>query len=192
MSSINLLPKTFDSKYKEASAKKIASSVSFLMVAISIVVYVCLYINSYNISKKIEVLNSNTSKVDKELNEEISNNELLSVEIRGESTKLILEKHVYFTKVVGVIQNNLIDEVYLNSLNVSYDDSKGLTFDFDGIAKNYSSVADQLSIFKNLPLIKDTQIKEISVNKTGLLDFGCSLEIEESILFYEDKRDVFN
>ncbi len=192
MPSINLLPKNFDSKYKEASAKKIASSVSFLMVAISIAIYVCLYINSYNISKEIEVLNSNISEVDKKLDEEISNNELLSVEIRGESTKLILEKHVYFTKAIGIIQDNLIDEVYLNSLDISYDDSEGLTFDFDGIAKNYSFVANQLSIFKNLPLIKDTQIKEISVNETGLLDFNCSLEMEESILFYESKKDNFN
>ena len=189
MSSINLLPKTFDSRYKEVGARKIAFAISFLMVAISIVIYVYLYVNNYSISKEIEVLNSSISEVDKKLNEEISNNELLSVEIKGENTKLILEKHVYFTNAVGIIQNNLIDEIYLNSLNVSYSNDKNLTFDFNGVAKNYSSIASQLSIFKNLPLVKDTQIKEISVNETGLLDFNCSLKMEESILFYEGKKD---
>lgn len=185
MSSINLLPKTFDSKYKEVGARKVVSFISFLMVVISVVIYVCLYVNNYNVSKEIEVLNSSISEVDKKLNEEISNNELLSVEIKGENTKLILEKHVYFTKAVGIIQNNLTDEIYLNSLNISYDGDRGLVFDFNGIAKNYSSVASQLSIFKNLPLIKDTQIKEISVNEIGLLDFNCSLKVEESVLFYK-------
>lgn len=185
MSSINLLPKTFGSKYREVGARKIASLVSFLMIAISIVVCAYLYISNHNISKEIELLNSNISKADEKLNEEISNNKLLSVEIRGENTRLILENHVYFTKVIGVIQNNLIDEAYLNSMSISYSNSKDLVFNFDGVAKDYSSVASQLSVFKNLPLIKDTQIEKISINKMGLLDFNCNLKIEESILFYE-------
>lgn len=189
MSSINLLPKTFDSKYKEVGAKRIASFISFLMVAISLVIYACLYINSYNISKEIEVLSSDISEVDKRLDEEISGNELLSVEIKGKNTKFILEKHVYFTKAIGVIQNNLIDEIYLNFLNISHSGDKGLVFDFNGVAKNYSFIANQLSIFKNLPLIKDTQIKKILVNETGALDFNCSLEMEEDILFYEGGGD---
>lgn len=192
MTSINLLPKAFDYKYREKNAKKIASLVSFLMIMISVVVYAYLFVNNRNLSEKVNALSLGISENEKKIKEEIANNKLLYVEITGKNAGLILEKHTYFTKAIGIVQDNLIDEIYLDSLDTFYDDKKGLAFNFNGIARDYSAVANQLAAFKKLPLIEDAQIKSISANKMGLLDFSCDLKIKENVLFYEDKKDSFD
>ena len=187
MSSINLLPEAFSSKYREKNVKKISPFISFLMLAIVIVIYAYLYANDHNSSQKVMALSFNIANIEKQIEEEVTNNKLLSVEVKGRSAELILANHSYFTKVTKLIQENLIDEAYLNSLDILNNDKK-LIFNFKGISKDYSVGANQLSVFKSSPLIKSVQIEEISVNEMGLLEFSCSLNLEEKVLLYKNEE----
>jgi len=188
MPSINLLPKDF--KFKNAGnqkqSNKLVFVVSVLIVMIPVVFFTGLYFLNRNSLEEIENLNREVKATEEEIEKKFSNTELLLANSDVDNAVFLLSERVYFTKIIDIFQNNLIADVYLNSLDINFDKENFLVSEFDGVAKDYSSLISQIHIFKNRDVFEEVDIKNIAIDKEdGYIDFGGSLKFKRSVFFYE-------
>lgn len=188
MSSINLLPKNIKFKAESIKSEKsnFAFVISLLMILFTVVSLVGLYVSNYYALKKIDLLSSEVEAADKKIEKEISNNKFLIAETKAKKNNLLLAKHTYFTKVLNLIKNNLVEDVYLDKLFTSRTKEGTIVFELNGVARTYQSVVSQAYVFKNIPNIKEVDIISVSINDNGHEEFGIVLEFEERVLFYEN------
>jgi len=187
MPSINLLPKNI--KFKTELAKKeksnVAFIVSFLIIFLPIVFFVGLRVDNHYASEKIVVLNSNVEAADEEIEKEVSDNKFLIAETKAKKNNLLLAKHTYFTKVLNLIRNSLIEDVYLDKLSI-FTESDSIVIKFSGVAKEYQSIVSQMHILKNLPSIESANITDVSIDDKGLEAFEGILKFKKDIVFIKN------
>lgn len=187
MPSINLLPKNI--KFKTELAKKEKSNVAFivslLMLFLPVVFFAGLRVDNYYALKEITTLNSDIKIANEKIEKEVSDNKFLVAETKAKKNNLLLAKHTYFTKVLDIVRNNLIEDVYLDKLFISAE-SDSIVINFSGIAKDYQSVMSQMHILKNLPNIKSANVTKVSVNDDGREVFEGILKFKKDIIFYKN------
>ncbi len=187
MPSINLLPKNIKLKTELAKKEKsnVAFTVSLLIIFLSVVFYVGLRVDNYYALKEIVVLSSDVEAADEKIEKEVSDNKFLIAETKAKKDNLLLAEHTYFTKVLNLVRNSLIEDVYLNKLFISAEPDS-ISINFSGIAKNYQSVVSQMYIFKNLPNIESADVIKVSVDDDGRESFEGILKFKKDIVFYEN------
>ena len=191
MSSINLLPKSsdFNDREKQNSKNKLAILTSLTITAIiltPIIFYAILYFKNINSSEKIDSLNAEIEILDEEIREKIENNKLLTVENKAADANNLLAQHPYFTKVINLINKNLIANLYLTSLIIDFDKQEFLTIKIKAVAKNSSTIASQTLVFKNMPNVDSVKVSDIIPTKEGYVDFNMELDVKKQIIFYEE------
>ena len=192
MSSINLLPKISDSEDEEKRGIKIAPLVSFLLIIFPLFSFIFLYFNNQNSFKEVASLNMEISVINEKIEEEVSNNEFLSVEVKGSKVNFLLSRHAYFTEAIYFLQENLIDKVFIKNMEVSFAGGEYVDINIDGVARDYSSIATQMYIFKSLSLVENFSIKNISKNEWGNFDFDGNLKLDKKIVVYDEKSEIVN
>ena len=195
MSSINLLPRISNSKCKEKKEIKIASFASFasfLLIISPILFYVFLYSSNQNSLKEVEFLNMEIGVIDEKIEKEMSNNEFLSIETKGSKISFLLSRHAYFSEAIYFIQDNLMDEVFIENLKISFAGIGYIDVNINGVARDYSSVATQMYALKSLPVVEDFSIKSISKNEWGNLDFNGDLKLDKKVIIYNENSGIVN
>lgn len=190
MSSINLLPNGSVVQKKEIRKKtKIASFISFCLIIVSIVSLAFLYFDNRNKAKEVAALESQSSVIDDEISRETAKNKLLSADNEGK-INFLLSRHSYFTKVIYFIQDNLMDEAYIDNLEIAFSKEKSVSVEISGVAMNYSKIATQLYIFKNSPITHDFDLKDISENDLGDINFKGDLSLDMKAVSYNSDDDI--
>ncbi|MCK4525686.1 MAG: hypothetical protein KAU07_04565 [Candidatus Andersenbacteria bacterium] len=192
MSSINLLPRIASSKYEAKREIKIAPFISFLMIIFPILFSIFLYFSNQNSFKEVESLNMKIGVINEEIEKEVSSNEFLLAETKGSKVSFFLSRHAYFSEAIYFLQDNLMDEVFIKSLEISFTGEEYVDININGIVKNYSSIATQLYVLKSLPAVEDFSIKSISKNEWGDLDFNGDLKLDKKIIVYSEKSGIVN
>ena len=192
MSSINLLPKISNSEDEEKRGIKIASFVSLLLIMFPILFSVFLYFSNQNSLEEVKFLNMEIDVVNEKIEKEVLNNEFLSAEIKGSKVNFLLSRHAYFSETIYFLQENLIDKVFIKDMEISFAGGKYVNVNINGSAKDYSSVATQMYIFKSLSLVEDFSIKNISKNEWGNLDFDGDLKLDKKVVVYDEKLGIIN
>jgi len=188
MSSINLLPKndSFSDAENQKWSNRIVSGVSVLMVAISVIFFAGLCFLNRNSAKEIEGLNQKIEVAEEEIKKSFSNTELLLANSDVDDAIFLLSERVYFTKIIDILQKNLVDGVYLDFLNIDFSKDDFLISDFYGVAKDYASLVSQIDIFKRNDVFEKVDIKSVSINKhNGYIDFEGNLKLKQSAFFYD-------
>ncbi len=192
MSSINLLPIVPNSKYGKKRKVKIAPFVAFLLIIFPAIFFLFLYFDNQNFLKEVEHLNAEIGVINEKIEKGALNNEFLSVEAKGSKISFFLSRHVYFSEAIYFLQNNLMDEVFINSLEISFTNDEDVDININGIVKNYSSIATQLYIFKRLPDVKNFSIKNISKDELGNLQFDGNIKLNKKVIVYNEKPGIIN
>jgi len=186
MSSINLLPNGPVVQKKEIRKEtKSASFVSFCLIIVSIASLAFLYFDNQNKAGEVISLESQSSAIDDEINREITKNKLLSADNKEDEIISLLSRHSYFTKAIYFIQDNLMDEAYINDLKIAFSKEKSVNVEISGVARNYSNIATQLYVFKNLPAARGFTLKNISENDLGNIDFSGDLNLDIKTVLYD-------
>lgn len=192
MSSINLLPRVSNSKYKEKREIKIAPFVSFLLIIFPILFSIFLYFGNQNSLKEAESLNIEIGAINEKIEKEMLNNEFLSAETKGNKVSFFLSRHAYFSEAIYFLQDNLMDEVFIKNLEISFTGGEYVDVNINGAAKDYSSITTQLYILKSLPAIENFFVKSISKNEWGNLDFNGDLRLDKKVIIYSEKPGIVN
>ena len=191
MSSINLLPKNFESEKDEKKQKKIIVVCSIFLVAISIISLAAVYVDKTAASKKSDSLNFEIEEVNSSIEEEIDSNELFLITDRVENIRELLDDHNYFSKVFNTLQNAISEDVYLTESELTFDEDGGLILEISGVANNYSTAVSQVAIFKNSYWIEEAEISSITsggseANSSDEINFNGSLKFKKEIVFYRE------
>ncbi|MCK5122645.1 MAG: hypothetical protein KAQ87_00635 [Candidatus Pacebacteria bacterium] len=188
MSSINLLPKNdnFNEVKNRKWSGRIVFGISILLVAIPVIFFAGLYFLNKNSSEEIENLNLEIKTAEEEIEKSFSKTELLLANSDVDNAISLLSERVYFTKIINIFQENLIDGVYLNSLNINSSEEDSLTSRFDGVARDYSSLISQIDALKSNDVFEKVDIKSVSIGKdNGYIDFQGNLTLKQNAFFYD-------
>lgn len=188
MSSINLLPKSFnfDDEEKRGGGSKFAILTSLTIMLIPIIFCAVLYFENINSSKEINKLDSEIEIIDEEITERIENNKLLMVENKAADANNLLAKHPYFTKVINLINKSLVTDLYLTSLIIDFNKQEFITVQLETVAKNSSIISSQILIFKNISDVNSVNVDNIVPTEEGYMSFNMGLEIKKQIILYEE------
>lgn len=184
MSSINLLPQNFLKKKKETLAEsqnRLPMLLSFLMIALTIFAMSYLYVQNLSWREKVDLTKKEMAKADKELDDAVKGNELLTLENTAKDVNLMLLDQPYFTEVFYYLQGKLTENVYATSISVGAGEesvSVGLSL----VAKDYLSISDQLHIFKSDPLVESAVLGGMQAGSDGSINFSLSLVLKKSII----------
>jgi hypothetical protein len=194
MSSINLLPNGPVVQKKEIKKEtKSASPVSFILIIVSIVSLAYLYFDNQNKLEEIASLESQSSSIDSEISRELAKNKLLSADNKEDKIAFLLSRHYYLTKAIYFIQDNLMDEVYIDNLKITFSKEKSVNIEISGVAKKYANLATQLFVFKSAPMAHSFDLKSISENDLGDIDFKGDLNLDiKSVLFKKSDSSVID
>ncbi len=188
MSSINLLPKNdnFGEIKNQKRSGRVVFGISILLMAIPVIFFAGLYFLNKNSLEEIESLNLEIKTAEEEVEKNFSSTELLLANNNVDNAIFLLSERVYFTKVINIFQENLIDGVYLNFLNIDSIKDDFLISEFDGVARDYSSLVSQIDTLKSNDVFEKVDIRSVSISKeSGYIDFQGNLELKKSAFFYD-------
>ncbi len=188
MPSINLLPKKIRYKENEERQKRIFFVFSALLLIISISSYLGAHIDKAIATDKSEKLSLEMKKVGVDIEKEIENNELFLTKNQIKDIAEMLDDHSYFSKAFGVIQNIIIDGVYLKESGLSLDKEENLTMEISGVADNYLAIISQIAVFKNSYWIDNVEINDISLEDENGVSFSGSLKFKRDVILFHENH----
>lgn len=183
MPSINLLPKHDKLKNKLSEQRRGIFAVSFFLVAVSVIFYLGIYIDKSSASNKINLLNSRLENLDRDIKNEIDNNNPSLMEEKIEDITLLLNEHHYYSKAFKLVQNTIVDNAYLTSSDFSVD-GENLILSVGGSAENYLAAVDQIAVFKNSYWFDDVEFDNIAAVEDGEVKFSAKMKLKKDLILY--------
>ena len=183
MSSINLLPKHIKLKNKLSERRKDIFIVSFFLAAISITSYLGVYIDKSFASDKVNLLNSRIEILDKDIRSEIDNNNSFLMDKKIKDITLLLNEHHYYSKAFKLVQNVIIDNVYLTNSDFSVKNGN-LILSIEGNAENYLAAVDQIAVLKNSYWFDSVEFDNIAAAEEGEVTFSAKMKLKKDLILY--------
>jgi Tfp pilus assembly protein PilN len=183
MPSINLLPKHIKLKNKLSERRKGIFVVSFFLVTISVISYLGVYIDRSSASNEVNLLNSRLETLDKDIRNEIDNNNSPLMEEKIKDITLLLDEHHYYSKAFRLVQNIIIDNAYLASSDFSID-KENLILSIEGNTENYLVAVDQIAALKNSYWFDDVEFDNIVAAGEGEVKFSAKMKLKKDLILY--------
>jgi Tfp pilus assembly protein PilN len=105
--------------------------------------------------------------------------EILNYEKKFEDFSVLINQHLENSKFFTAFQKISHPQVWFSQLNLN---SEEKVANFSGEAKSFESLGQQLLILKNEDWIKNVELKEVSINKEGKINFNLSFSFNLEIL----------
>lgn len=186
MSSINLLPKDFDTQGNGKREKASIVALSFFLMLVSIISYSAIYFSKTDNSNTSKLLDIEIQKTKDQMEKEYNKNKLFSMENSAEDAEALLKEHYYFSKALKALQMAITDDVYLTKSDLSFDEESNLIFSIEGVAKNYSAAISQIAVFKDSYWIYDAKIGNIRNTENGETVFDGELTANKDLVLYHE------
>lgn len=184
MSSINLLPKNIKTKQETSDTSGgLILFVSFLLIIASISLPVGIYVHNQSLTKKVGVLDMELIEKDKILQDEFSNNKILNLEKTIDDANILLSNHKYYTKVIEILQDDLIENIFLENFMIEKEKDR-IILSFKGVAKTNFDVAKQINFLKKKDFVIDVFVDKISVDKNNFVTFDSIVYLKEDVVNY--------
>ncbi len=151
---------------------------TFIAVVLLVVVLAIFWFTRYQQNSLIEhreeliqIKNQELSKYDGD-----TASELIDFKRRIDNIESNLKNKTNSTTILQVLENSVIENVYLNSLEYNSDDKR---ISIEAVAGSYDEAAKQILAFKkNKEHINDVRITDSGRNKTGMIIFSLDMGIK--------------
>lgn len=90
----------------------------------------------------------------------------------------LLEKHLIPSKIFEFFERNTQPQVFFSEINLN---SLNSTASLSGECDSFLTLGQQLAIFEKEPLIEKVNINEVSITKTGEIDFSLDFSFNPKI-----------
>lgn len=99
---------------------------------------------------------------------------------------LLMEEHIYWSRVLPLIEQATISTVWYDSLAVSLQDN---TFSLNAKAKNLDGAARQLISFKNKKEFNNVKLESIGSGNDGGVDFALKISFPDKLIQIDKKTE---
>ena len=190
---LNLLPENFKTRGSEKRRESaVLSLVSIFILLVSVFICLGIYFKKQSALKDLTASKLEVKKTEEKIENEINKSDVLLVESRARNIKGILSEHSYMSQAVKMVQDKLIEGVYLDGFELSLDNKKrgeeddSLPLKIDIIAKSYGIIIEQIAVWRNSFWIEDVSVGKISVDPEGKINLSVNLEVKRDIVFYHE------
>lgn len=171
---VEIIPKPIE---KVPSWQRVLLYISMFLLALIVLLSSIL---NYSYKKSLVTLGELGDAFDKERTPE---KVLLEKEVVGWEKKIndfavLGNKHYFVSKFFTVIEENCHPRVWFSKLSL---DSMSNSFSVAGSTDNFSSLGQQLIIFKNNPIFKNVVLSQVSINRSGQVEFGLNITLDPKI-----------
>lgn len=154
-------------------------SFALLFIAIVLAVGVFLYgqLLNRNLATKQAELAKEQAKIDSSLAESF-----VKLDNRLTAATTLLDNHTKLSQYFDAISVLLPVNVRFTSMQVTVVDSKKVTVEASGVAKNFNALAYASSVISKSGKIKDAIFSRMTVNKDNSVSFGLSATIDPELI----------
>lgn len=152
---------------------------SGIMFAISLLAFGGTILYKNFTTKQIKTLEESLNRT-KEAFDDSFIAELDKVSTKIELGKKLISEHGYLSRLFVFLESNTLKNVSLTSFGYSGSSEVQLS----GVAKNYTSVANQAEAFKNDPNVESVDISSLSLGEGGIVSFEVKIEFIPSFFSY--------
>lgn len=152
---------------------------SVIMLAVSLLSFGGTFLYKNLIAKQINVLEESLNRT-KESFDDSFIYELDKVSTKIELGKKLLNEHGYLSGLFAFLGNNTLKNVSLVSFGYTGSNEVILR----GVAKNYTSVANQVGAFKDDSGVQAVDITSLSLGEGGMVNFEAKIEFIPSFFSY--------
>ncbi len=181
---INLMPDKLAQGWKERfpSPSFIFITSVFLVIALFIYLGIFIYQN-YSLKEKIR----EAGAANNNLNAEISKNlkpQFVIANHKAKDIKKILTSRLYWTSLYKIIESHAVNSISYKDFSAakSEDDNNIIEVKIGGDADNFTTLAKQITVFRDSKEIKNADFSEAQLNKNGRVAFTINLKFSADAL----------
>ena len=104
--------------------------------------------------------------------------EILKYQRNTEDFSQLIGKHLTISEVFNTLQKNSHPKVWFSQFNL---DAKEAKISVSGESQSFESLGQQLLIFQDENLIKETNLEQVSITKEGKIKFSLTLSLDPQI-----------
>jgi len=152
----------------------------YVSIALLAVIILICSIFSYSYKKSLVTLNDLENSLVRERTPEriVAEKEVLGWEKKINDFAVLGDKHYFISRFFTVIEENCHPRVWFSKFNL---DSLSNSFSVSGSTDNFASLGQQLIIFKNNSIFKNVTLSQVSINKSGQVEFGMNINLDPKI-----------
>ncbi|MDD3006906.1 MAG: hypothetical protein PHX30_05015 [Candidatus Pacebacteria bacterium] len=185
MPSINLLPENFTIEAYQRREKTAVYILAVFFILVPAMTYGVVDLERRDVEKNTVVVDSEIANVKIEIKNEIEKSDLLSSEYNKKDIEDVLGKHRYASKGMAFIKNNVIQGVYLTSLDC---DPAAGSVDMEMVARDYDTLIKQLLIFEDSFWIESVDFSDIEKNKEdGSVSVGLTTVFKQEMFGFQEQ-----
>lgn len=162
MPSINLLPENFTIEAHKRREKTAVYILAVFFLLVPAMTYGVLELERRDVKKNMDVVDGEITKVKTNIETEIEKSSLLSSDYNKKDIEEVLGKHRYVSKGITFLKDNIIQGVYLTSLEC---DPAAGSVAMEMIARDYDTLIKQMLIFEDSFWIESIDFGDIVKNK---------------------------
>ncbi len=104
--------------------------------------------------------------------------DILSWQKKINNLSLLVDNHYLLSRFFAVFEKKCHPRVWFSQFNL---DSKGASLVVSGLTDSFSSLGQQLLVFKNEPLINNVVLTAVAINKKGQVEFTLNFSLVPQI-----------
>jgi len=143
------------------------------------IVLACSILN-YSYKKSLVTLEELENAFDREKTQDkvLLEREVVNWEKKINDFATLGNKHYFVSKFFAVIEENCHPRVWFSKLNL---DSTSNNFSVAGSTDSFSSLGQQLIIFKENPIFKNVTLSQVSISRNGQVEFALNITLDPKI-----------
>ncbi len=172
----------------DGASTKASGGIFYLLGEIIFVIALIASIGVFGYQKylegRISKMESDLSLARQSLDPELVS-ELSRADRRFIAADQIIKKHTTLSAMFSLLESLTLQNVRFSSLNYK-NDSLGISFELEGEARSYSTLALQAKVFAEDPRLIRPQFSELDLNEDGNVLFVVRSFLDEKAISYDD------
>lgn len=176
---VGIIPKPIK---KTSKLYELAPYISFGLVVVVVLAYAALFFIEKRTSKTLWNLEDKIAQVGTKDEKSLEAQLLLHKQKIDDFSKLFTD-HKKTSSFFDFLEENCHPKIWFNKLELSSQDSQAT---LAGETSSFETLGQQIAIFQGQELVKNIEISDLSVAKTGRANFTISLFLDPKIFKYNE------
>lgn len=188
MADINLIPKEYKGRRQKISAIfSKTGGVILVLLILSLILYGGLFLYEGNLRKDLDRIKQEITLLDQKRDPDIEQ-AIVDLDKKLGVLEELFKNHFYWSKLFNKIEELTAPQIYFSKANSDFsDEEEQVRINLSVNALNYITVARQMLVFQEDPLVEKIRLSEISLDREGGVDFDLEINFSKEILLGLEK-----